>query len=60
VNDPRDTCNMERKIQKEDKQNTMQHGKLKWQTRVDDPVTHAIWSIIYRKKTIKAQCNTVN
>jgi hypothetical protein len=55
-----DTCNMEHNIQKEDNQSRMQHSKLKGQTRVDDPVTHAIWSIIYRKKTIKAQCNTVN
>ena len=28
---------MEHKIQNEDKQNTIQHSKLKGQTRVDDP-----------------------
>jgi hypothetical protein len=41
VDDPRDKGNMEHKIQNEHKQNTMQHSKLKGQSRVDEPETHA-------------------
>jgi hypothetical protein len=50
---------MKHKIQNEDKQNTMQHSKLKGQSSVDDLETQAIWSIRYRKKTNKTQYNTV-
>jgi hypothetical protein len=50
---------MKHKIQNEDKQNTMQHSKLKGQSSFDDIETQAIWSIRYRKKTNKTQYNTV-
>ena len=44
---------MKHKLQNEDKQNTMQHSKLKGQSSVDDLETQAIWSIRYRKKKTK-------
>ena len=50
---------MKHKIQNEDKQNTMQHSKLKGQSSVDDLETQAIWSIRYRKKTNKTLYNKV-
>jgi hypothetical protein len=50
---------MKHKKQNEDKQNTMQHSKLKGQSSVDDLETQSIWSIRYRKKTNKTQYNTV-